>query len=183
MNSGKTTTLLDEAARVDSLGMKVLYINSVSDTRSEDEVSTHNPLIKYKSILTNVTFIKVSRLSDLDVSEFSSILIDEGQFFMDDLVENVKRFVEVDKKYVHVAGLSGDFQRKSFGQILDLIPLIDNYNHIIFKTSYCLKCSYSGIQTDACFSKRVTIGITDQIAVSGSTVIYESCCKVHYLSK
>lgn len=179
MHSGKTTALLDEAARVNALGMKTLYINSSVDTRSEDEVSTHNPILKYKSTLHHVTFIKVSRLSDLDVSTFDTILIDEGQF-QDDLVESVTRFVEVDKKYVHVAGLSGDFRRKKFGQILDLIPLVDNYNHIMFKTAYCTRCAAEGKQIDACYSKRLTVNVTEQIAVSGSKVIYEPSCAKHY---
>lgn len=178
MHSGKTTDLLDEAARINAMGLKALFVNSTIDTRSLDEVSTHNPILSYKEKLPHVTFVKVSQLRDLDVSSFFSILIDEGQFFSD-LRESIIHFLDKCGKHVHVGALSGDFNRKAFGQVLDLIPLCDNPNlNIKFKTSYCTRCAKEGGQlTVAAFSYRLNREERSQIAVGKH---YEPLCNKHY---
>ena len=63
------------------------------------------------------------------------ILINEGQFF-DDLYECVLDMLRENKK-VYIAGLDGDFERKKFGQMLDLIPMCDE---VIKLTSLCSIC-------------------------------------------
>lgn len=175
VNSGKTTALLDEASRVHALNLKGLYINSTIDTRNTEVVSTHNPIISLREKLGNVTFIKVSHLSDLNISEYDVIHIDEGQFF-DDLVPSVRRFLEVDRKYVRVAGLSGDFRCSKFGGMLELLPLCDPKN-IFFKSSYCTRCALERRLVDAPFSHRLNREERSQIAVGKK---YESLCPEHY---
>ena len=51
---------------------------------------------------------------------------------------------------VYVCGLDGDFQRKKFGQILDLIPLCDKVTKL---TSLCSICKDG---TPGIFSMRIT---------------------------
>jgi thymidine kinase len=62
-------------------------------------------------------------------------LINEGQFF-DDLFEVVNDMINHGKQ-VYVCGLDGDFERKKFGQILDLIPLCDKVSKL---TTLCAIC-------------------------------------------
>jgi len=52
---------------------------------------------------------------------------------------------------VYVSGLDGDFQRKRFGQILDLIPLCDKVTKLTSLCSIC-KNGKPGI-----FSMRLTV--------------------------
>ena len=52
---------------------------------------------------------------------------------------------------VYVCGLDGDFQRKKFGQILDLIPLCDKVTKLTSLCSIC-KNGKAGI-----FSMRLTV--------------------------
>jgi thymidine kinase len=51
---------------------------------------------------------------------------------------------------VFVAGLDGDFERKKFGAVLDLIPLCDKV------TKLASLCSFCRDGTPAIFSKRLT---------------------------
>lgn len=102
MYSGKTTTLLTRRAG------RTLVINHEFDTRAEG-VKTHDGVeaaaLKCRMIPT--------------INNYDTVLIDEAQFFeslegAEDLAPNVV-----------VAGLSGDYMRRPFGRILDLIPKAD----------------------------------------------------------
>ena len=94
-----------------------------------------------------------------------------GQFFTD-LYDFCVAAVEKDAKSVIISGLDGDFKRKSFGQILDLIPLADRVDKL---TALCTKCRDG---TAAIFSKRFA-KCTDQIAVGGLDS-YIPVCRRHY---
>jgi thymidine kinase len=76
------------------------------------------------------------------------ILINEGQFFTDlyDIVVDML----IHKKKIYICGLDGDFERKKFGSILDLIPLCDKIQKL---TSLCSLCKDG---TSAIFSMRLT---------------------------
>jgi thymidine kinase len=76
------------------------------------------------------------------------ILINEGQFF-DDLQPCVLQMLS-EKKKVYIAGLDGDFERKKFGSLLDLIPLCDKVTKL---TSLCSICKNG---THGIFSLRLT---------------------------
>ena len=56
----------------------------------------------------------------------------------------------VQKKKIYICGLDGDFERKKFGQILNLIPLCDKVTKL---TSLCSLCKNG---TPGIFSKRIT---------------------------
>ena len=183
MNSGKTTALLDHASRLNSIGLSALYVNHPLDNRSTDEISTHNPLLEYKERLPNVTFLKVPYLAGLDVANFHSILIDEGQFY-EDLTEAVLKFKQLGK-HVHVAGLIGDYMRKPIGQILNLIPPCDNpASDIRFASAYCKLCADHSLQAvtaatsykiDRCDHSQISIGGT-----AGPSKKYMALCGTHY---
>jgi thymidine kinase len=76
------------------------------------------------------------------------ILINEGQFFKD-LYSVVENMLKCNKR-VYICGLDSDFERKKFGQILDLIPLCDKVNKL---TSLCSQCKDG---TPGIFSMRLT---------------------------
>jgi thymidine kinase len=102
--------------------------------------------------------------NEVDFKNIEVILINEGQFF-DDLYEFVERYIQ-ENKQIYVCGLDGDFEKKKFGQILDIIPLSDKVTKL---TSLCGICKNG---TKAIFSKRLThetkqtvIGIDNYIPV------------------
>lgn len=147
MFSGKTSKLLDLYKQYQYCNLSVIVINHSSDNRySETMLSTHDkqmiPCIQTDSLKT----IWESMRSSFESADV--ILINEGQFF-DDLYEIVYNMLDYRKK-VYVSGLDGDFQRKKFGQILDLIPLCDKVTKIASLCGIC-KNGQAGI-----FSKRIT---------------------------
>ena len=163
MYSGKSTRLVEIYNQCKFCDIPVTVINHSIDNRYDDELmSTHDqvkiPCIKTENLLelwaeddidleTNIGFIH--RIKDkLLIIKSNVILINEGQFFPD-LEEFVIKMLENNKK-IYVCGLDGDFQRKKFGKILDLIPLCDKVTKL---TSLCSLCKNG---TPGIFSKRIT---------------------------
>eukprot|EP00798_Chlamydomonas_sp_ICE-L_P000536 gene536-1948_t len=73
------------------------------------------------------------------------IAIDEAQFF-DDLHAFVLEAADLDHKTVIVAGLDGDFQRRRFGQLLDIVPLADRVTKVGAKCQLCDKVSLFSVR-------------------------------------
>lgn len=182
MYSGKTSKLVEIYKQCKFCNISVTVINHSIDVRYDDELlSTHDqikiPCIKTNKLLdlwvnddidleTNIEMIP--KIKDkLMVLRSDVILINEGQFF-EDLEEFVKKLLGYNKK-IYVCGLDGDFERKKFGQILDLIPLCDKVTKL---TSLCSLCKNG---TPGIFSKRITnekeqtvVGSTNYIPVCRS---------------
>ena len=162
MYAGKTSRLVEIYKQCTFCNISVAVINHSIDNRYDEELlSTHDkikiPCIKTKRLFdiwtdsidmeSNVEVVHRIR-DNFKVSRSNVILINEGQFFPD-LEEFVKKLLLNGKK-VYVCGLDGDFERKKFGQILDLIPLCDKVTKL---TSLCSMCKNG---TLGIFSKRIT---------------------------
>jgi thymidine kinase len=143
MFSGKTTELLKHRQG------KTLIINHENDTRTTG-VKTHDGF--------ELPAYKCTELPNTCL--FDTVLVDEAQFFESlDGVENLA-------KNVVVAGLSGDYMKKPFGKILDLIS---KASKVIFLTANCL-CG-----EPAPFTKRVSAE-TDLINVKAQYLaVCEKC--------
>ena len=165
MFSGKTSRLVEVYKQCQFCQIPVVAINHDIDSRYDHDQSivTHDQ-IKIPCIKTNTLKniwnpeIKISS-TEIITQNYSTencfltkyskvILINEGQFF-DDLFEVVNDMINHGKQ-VYVCGLDGDFERKKFGQILDLIPLCDKVTKL---TSLCSKCKNG---TPGIFSMRLT---------------------------
>jgi thymidine kinase len=109
--------------------------------------------------------IRAERLQEVwptEVDTADVVLINEGQFF-DDLYEAVEDMLQKGKQ-VYVCGLDGDFERKRFGKILDLIPLCDTVTKL---SSLCSICKNG---TKGIFSMRLT-GEKEQTVVGSENYI------------
>jgi thymidine kinase len=162
MYSGKSTRLVEIYNQCIFCNISVVVINHCIDNRYDDKLlSTHDkikiPCIKTERLFDiwtdhidmedNVEI--VPRIKDkFKIATSDVILINEGQFFPD-LEEFVKLLLKNNKK-VYICGLDGDFERKKFGQILDLIPLCDTVHKL---TSLCSLCKNG---TKGIFSMRLT---------------------------
>lgn len=142
MWAGKTTTLLTRARG------KTVIINHVLDTRCAG-VKTHDG-VEAVALKCNVLPMKV----DAD-----TVLVDEAQFF--ESLEGIESLAP----NVVVAGLSGDYRRQPFGQILGLIPKADK---VTFLTAVC-DCG-----APAPFTKR----ISDETNLISVQSIYKPKCGV-----
>jgi len=162
MYASKTAELIKIYKQCLLCNISVAVINHATDNRYSDEfMSTHDkimiPCIKTERLFDiwidpanmkdNVAFI--SRVKDkFHVATSDVVLINEGQFFPD-LEDFVKCLLNANKR-VYVCGLDGDFERKKFGQILDIIPLCDKVTKL---TSICSLCKNG---TSGIFSMRLT---------------------------
>ena len=92
----------------------------------------------------------VEKLKDIvELVEYYDIfLINEGQFF-EDLYDIVNLLTNLHKKRVYISGLDGDFKRRKFGSILDVIPLCDD---VVKIKAICKRCK----KRDAIFTHRLS---------------------------
>jgi thymidine kinase len=150
MFSGKTSKLVEIHKQCLFCNIPVVAINYAEDTRYSDTMmSTHDR--------TMIPCIRGVQLKDMAVDPIhgyairaaSVILINEGQFFPD-IVDYVKKWVDVDNKRVYICALDGDFMRVPMGSIHDLVPLCDKVDKL---TSLCSKCRDG---TRGIFSFRIT---------------------------
>jgi thymidine kinase len=129
MFSGKTSRLVDIYKQCKFCNISVSVINHSVDERYHDTMlSTHDkimiPCIQTVNLCDVWEHHDVDRPVDelsiyhLQLRDAEVILINEGQFF-GDLLVCVENMLKENKK-VYVGGLDGDFERKRFGQILDL---------------------------------------------------------------
>jgi thymidine kinase len=147
MFSGKTSKLLEIYKQCNFCNIPVSVINHSLDKRyDETMLSTHDksmiPCIQTDNVSKVWFYEKLDETFDIEsgnahmnLRSAEVILINEAQFF-DDLYICVNDMLRVNKK-VFVSGLDGDFERKKFGQILDLFPLCDKITKL---TSLCSLC-------------------------------------------
>lgn len=131
MFSGKTTELMRIYNKYNSCDIKCCVINHVTDDRYDKEkMCNHNgvmlPAFNYKTLSESIHL----------VSNYDIFLINEGQFF-DDLYDIVNILVNMHKKRVYVCGLDGDYKRRKFGSILDIVPMCDEVTKL---KAICKKC-------------------------------------------
>lgn len=169
MYSGKTTELIRRLMIYHEMEMKVVYINSKKDDRSPHSFSTHNGTIgqiPYDSV-------QVTELKEAKVDHYQVIGIDEAQLF-GDLKEQVLDWVEKHDKIVLVCGLNGDFQRKPFGQVIDLVSYCDSVTKL---TPFCTSCKKKrGEIRSAHFTKR-TIESQETVFIGGRDAYIPTCRK------
>ena len=183
MYSGKTSRLVEIYKQCKFCNISVVVINHSIDTRYDDELLSTHDKIKIPCIKTEKLFDiypydlnlekgvqNIPRITDkFKIVACEVVLINEGQFFPD-LEEFVKILLTNDKK-VYVCGLDGDFERKKFGQILNLIPLCDKVTKL---TSLCSVCKNGA---PGIFSKRITLE-TEQTVVGSDN--YITVCRKCY---
>ena len=160
MFSGKTSKLLEIYKQSMFCNIPIIVINHSSDIRYHDtHLSTHDktmiPCVQTTELMTIWDYGSIDepieeKLYDAHIQfrESKVVLINEGQFFSD-LLPCVEELLK-EGKHVYVCGLDGDFERKKFGTILDLIPLCDKVTKM---TSLCSRCRDG---TAGIFSLRIT---------------------------
>lgn len=157
MFSGKSTRLVEIYKQCVFCNISVIVINHSLDNRYDDEMlSTHDKI--------KIPCIKTDNLMDIysEIMKSNVILINEGQFFPD-LEEFVKNML-FHSKQIYICGLDGDFERKKFGKLLDIIPLCDKVTKL---TSLCSICKNG---TLGIFSKRISKEIEQTVVGSDNYI-------------
>lgn len=168
MFSGKSCELIRRIRLLKILEKPYLVLKPKIDIRYsyDSKIVTHNNDSEHCIMISDLKECKGDLYDKAD-----TIFIDEAQFFKE-LKDFVLEAVESDNKNVVLTGLDGDYQRKPFGQILELIPFSDT---CVKQTALCKICKDG---TPGLFSKRIT-NDESQILVGG-TESYIPVCRRHY---
>ncbi|XP_057525951.1 thymidine kinase a [Amaranthus tricolor] len=171
MFAGKTTALLRRIKSECNIGRNVAMIKSSKDTRyAKDSVVSHDG-VKYPCwALPDLSSFKEKFGSDA-YDKVQVIGIDEAQFF-DDLYEFCCEVAEQDGKTVVVAGLDGDYLRRSFGSVLDVIPLADTVTKLTARCGICGKRAFFTL-------RKVEETQTELV---GGAEAYMPVCRQHYVN-
>ena len=183
MFSGKTSKLLEIYKQCSFCNIAVAVINHCVDIRYHDSLlSTHDkimiPCIQTASIRSvwgnqDINTFNDNSANHIKLRDAQVILINEGQFF-DDLYDCVVDMLKENKK-IYIAGLDGDFERKRFGQILDLIPLCDKVTKLTSLCSICKNGTFGVFSLRLSKEKQQTlVGSDNYIPVCRSC--YEKNC-------
>lgn len=166
MFAGKTTEMLRRVDRAELAHKRVVVMKYSHDTRySEDQVSTHDR--KMRLAVPCNTLMPHKALC----MQYEVIGIDEGQFFPD-VVEFSEELANHGKTVI-VAGLDGDFRRKPFGRVLELIAKSE------FVTKLSAICTETG--NEAPFTKRTVKN--DNIEVIGGSEMYQASSRSSYFGE
>lgn len=169
MYAGKTSAVINECRKWESIGLRVLVVNHSLDVRysSGNKVVSHN-----KNSIDCVMIDNFAPDFNKQVNKYDVIIVDEAQFFKD-LRVNVLHWCDKLKKMVIICGLNGDYQRNKFGEILDLVPDCDDFIRL---KALCTKC---GDGTSAVFTWKLSqTQNIDNIEVG--TDNYTALCRNHY---
>ncbi|XP_013869453.1 thymidine kinase, cytosolic [Austrofundulus limnaeus] len=163
MFSGKSTELMRRVRRFQVAQYKCLVVKYAKDTRYSDSgMATHDQ--------NTMEAMPATCLGDVRSVALKACVIgiDEGQFFPD-TVEFCEEMANLGKTII-VAALDGTFQRKPFGNILNLIPLAES---VVKLHAVCMQC-----YKDAAYTKR--IGAEKEVEVIGGADKYQAVCRKCY---
>ncbi|XP_026077737.1 thymidine kinase, cytosolic-like [Carassius auratus] len=163
MFSGKSTELMRRVRRFQVAQYSCLLIKYAKDTRySQTGMATHD--------MSTMEAVPASRLRDVQSLSLQACVIgiDEGQFFPD-TVEFCEEMANMGKTII-VAALDGTFQRKPFGNILNLVPLAES---VVKLNAVCMQC-----YKEAAYTKR--LGAEQEVEVIGGTDKYHAVCRACY---
>jgi thymidine kinase len=167
MFSGKSSELIRRIRQMKVINYKYIIIKPKIDFRYEtNKIVSHN-----KESEDCIIIDDLNDISDNDIIDFNSIIIDEGQFLIN-LKKKVLYWCEILNKNIIIGGLDGDYKRNPLGEILDLIPFATTYTKL---TALCKKCNNG---TPAIFTHRI-INNNNQILIGSDE--YIPLCRVCYL--
>lgn len=170
MFASKTTELIRNYNRYKVLDKNILSVNHTIDSEryGSNNITSHN----HEIINDCYSCEKLCDIMDLEsYQDIEVIIIDELQFF-NDAFEFCTKATDEDGKIVIAAGLDGDYRRRPFGDVLNLVPYAES---VIKVTALCKRCNDG---TPAVFTKR-TVN-SDSFILVGSSESYEAVCRHHF---
>ncbi|GLT94170.1 hypothetical protein SLE2022_119250 [Rubroshorea leprosula] len=171
MFAGKSTALLRRVNVEGNNGRNVAMIKSSKDTRyAVDSVVTHDGLKFPCWALPDLMSFPL-RLGKEAYEKLDVIGIDEAQFF-EDLYDFCCKAADEDGKTVIVAGLDGDYMRRRFGSVLEVVPLADTVTKL---TARCELCGRKAFFTFRKTQEKET-------ELIGGADVYMPVCRQHYVS-
>ena len=176
MFAGKTTALI--AAAKDSrikgeVSMRISHIINVRDVDEEGKIefkSHDNEVLGDVFACEELAHVFGTK----GYAKASHIFIEELQFF-EDAFESVVSMIERDNKKVVAAGLDGNYKRKGFGRVLELVPFCDKVVKLV------AKCGIEECDHNAPFTKKIAGRLDEDVVVEvGGADKYIPVCRTHF---
>lgn len=166
MFSEKTSEILRQVKRARIADIPCVIIKYARDNRySFGPVITTHDGTKLESG-KNLRIIEAQKLEEVKLLPHEQIVaIDEGQFYPDIHIV-VDKWMKEGKK-IFVSALDGDYRRKPFGKIGELIPLC---THIVKLHAVCMMCK----RNNGCYTLRTVKN--KEIELIGSNDKYMAVC-------
>lgn len=135
MYAGKTTALLRRMAELTACGAAAVAVKSAVDDRyGAHWLVSHNGACVRAFSAPSLASFRASLGKAW--AKAAVVVVDEAQFFPD-LAEFAASAVDEDGKTLLVAGLSGDFRRRNFGQLAELLPHADAVTTLTATCGFC----------------------------------------------
>jgi thymidine kinase len=180
MFCGKTTEMLSRVRRAAMARTPSVVVKFSGDVRYDagnldgPAVCTHADTRQVTTPKTNMSepirVVAASALADVE-PELSEIVIgvDEGQFYPD-LVAACTKWASEGRRVI-VAALDGDFARRPFGEVCNLVPLCESVSK---QNGVCMVCR----SRSSAFTQR--IGTSTALVDIGTCDKYRAVCRACY---
>lgn len=161
MFAGKTTELMRRVKREIHARRSCFVIKYAKDVRYDREaVASHDRMTLKAQAAVSLLADVADRWKRFDV-----VAVDEGQFFPD-LVGFCNEAADAGKT-VLVSALDGDYLRRPFGQICELVPYCESIDKL---TAVCMMCH----SCQASFTRR-TVDSDKQELIGGAEMYIATC--------
>lgn len=170
MFAKKTTRVIMYKRRLDKKGSLTLIFKHYSDMRYDNgfQVTSHDKDSEHCIPIHNTSEI----FNNENYDKADVIIIEEGQFFDVSMVEDCRKIVNSDGKYLIISALSGDYKMRPFGHIHELLCIATS---VEMATAYC---EYCDDVVDASYTVKID-GSNDQVEVGVDK--YAPVCRKHHL--
>jgi thymidine kinase len=188
MFSGKTSKMLECVTRYSDINQStVLVINhtldverKVGNMNNKLGISSHSS--QHLGISKNIKCIYTTKLSDIDVSEYKVIGIDEVQFYPD-LYDTIVQWLKLGK-HIYCSGLDGCYKSNNFGEVHRLLPISDDFIKLKAVCHFCRLEHKDDVLTPnlfvpAPFTSKISGDYDTSIEIGGSDK-YLPTCRYHH---
>jgi thymidine kinase len=172
MFAGKSSKLIRLIRNFKSKNIPVLVLKHSLDTRYNglDSICSHD---KIKEPCQSTDQLD-KYLTHPDYQAAKVIIIEEAQFFGEDIVRFCEHAMDVDSKYLIVTGLSSDYKRRPFGFMPHLEALCQEKEFLYADCYFCEDC------VKAPYTAK--IAGSDQTIDVGEADKYKPACLAHWLA-
>lgn len=165
MWAGKTSVMCRDLERYMHARKKCVIIKFVKDTRY-NHLSKSGGIVAHSGIeYSKVPIIETEKLSDVDVTDYYAIGVDEAQFYQD-APEIIGKWSKMGKHIV-ISALDSTWQMKPFPVTAEIIAMADRVEKL---NAVCMKCG-----SDAPFTAK--IAGSNEIEEIGGKDKYIAVCR------
>lgn len=168
MFAGKTEELIRRVKRMEYAKKKYqIFKPSIDNRYSIGEIVSHN-----KKAMQAINIDKSSEIRKHLKPETQAIVIDEVQFFDDNILEEIKKFAEEGYRVI-CGGLDTDFRGEPFGLIAPLLAMAEE---VLKLTAICTCCGNLATKTQRIINGKPAY-YDDPIILVGEKESYEARCR------